>query len=187
MEPRAEVLLRQTLEEHVQWCREAGLPLYGLSQMYHGLRALGWFERSLQTEKQTGKKRLETCQLELIHGEISLSQPALQITTAVLPGPTLQRLFDEEINQRKRLVTSPHLAFTLLINLDGRATPFEGYQSGGCWGVQAKTEGFSISVIGLHWPPEQLNLVSLDDLEPYIAGTIESLQRQIQEYRSQNH
>jgi hypothetical protein len=183
MEQRTEMLIRQRLEKYIQWCRATGFPLYGLPQTYHGPRTLGWFQGSLQT----GAKQLETGQFELIHGDISLSQPALQITTAILPGPTLQRLFDEEINQRKRLVRSPHLAFTLMINLDGRATPFEGYQSGDCWGVQAKIEGFRISIIGLHWPSEQLDLVSLDDLEPYIAGTIESLQRRIQEYRSQNH
>jgi len=178
-----EWLVRWPMEEHVHLCREAGFPLYGLPQTYHGPRVLGDTQRAQHIDKQTGKLQMDASRIELVHGDISTSQSALQITIATLPGPTLQQLFDMEINQRQHLVMSTLSALTLLINIDGRATLFQGYQSVDCWGVQTSQEDFSISVVGLHWSPEKLDLISLDDIDPYIAGTNEWVQRQIQDHQ----
>lgn len=169
--------IKQQMEEHFAWCHQSGLPLYGLPETYQGPRMLGDAQRMQQLDRQAGKQVKSGSRIELVHGDLSTRDPALQVSTATLPGPTIQQLFDIETNQRQRLAPGGLIPLTLSILVNGIPTTFQGYQTTDAWAVQTSKDGFSISVVGLYWPLEKLELISIDDVDPYIVGRDQMIQR----------
>ncbi|WP_146747318.1 hypothetical protein [Thermogemmatispora tikiterensis] len=61
--------------------------------------------RVWQISQHAGGKVLEEQgRIELVHGDFTRSDPALQVTTAILPGPAIQHLLTLEMHQRQRWI-----------------------------------------------------------------------------------
>jgi hypothetical protein len=75
---------------HEHWYREATIPLYGLPPSYGGPRMIGDSQREYRDDHDGRGPQLVGWQsLGLVHGNpVSGADPALQVITATMPGPT---------------------------------------------------------------------------------------------------
>jgi len=170
--------------------RRAPFPLYGLPSSWEGVRRLGGDSYS-----QKGSHSREHVQsLELVHGSrVEGAGSALGIETA-LPGcppgggelrciaesfwtglyATIREAYDEERRHYDPLVEPPPLHVPtraeMLVSIDGVSIGFDVLSAGTKWVGRARVDGNDVTIEGADYPLQDLELVTITDVEPYIAG-----------------
>jgi hypothetical protein len=161
---------------HEHWYREAAIPIYGLPPSYGGPRMIGDSQREYRDDHDGRGRQLVGWQsLGLVHGNpVSGADPALQVITATMPGPTAIDLLRAE-GLRPRSDADPESTSPVHTTVLVDSTPFDfdGIESGSCWVVQAQIGQHMVSAVGVHWPRDGLELVRIEDPEPYISGRAE--------------
>lgn len=159
--------------ERDDWFRERVLPLYGLPPSWSGLRMTGDSHRAwIDAHDGRGPQRTGWEMLGLCHGNpLDPSGGLLQVISATLPGPQAHDLLKAESHRAGSGVemrsTSP---VTTVVRVEGEPIVFEGLEDGSGWVLQATLGPTLLSIVGVHWPREGLDLVRVPDVEPYIAG-----------------
>lgn len=158
---------------HEHWYREAAIPIYGLPPSYGGPRMIGDSQREYRDDHDGRGRQLVGWQsLGLVHGNpVSGADPALQVITATMPGPTAIDLLRAE-GLRPRSDADPESTSPVhtTVLVDSTPVDFDGIESGSCWVVQAQIGQHMVSAVGVHWPRDGLELVRIEDPEPYISG-----------------
>lgn len=164
---------------HANWWREGVLPLYGLPVGKECLRIIGEGHREYVDDHDgRGPQMVGWHGLGLGHGNpISEVDPWLHVMTATIPGPTVEELLlGEKLRQQPYARLSHPSGVRSTIMIDGRFSEFEGIEEGDCWAIQGLHAGYVVSVAGIRWPRDGLELVRIDDPEPYLSGWTEFLQ-----------
>lgn len=147
------------------------LPVYGLPAGFTGTRLLGdaQVETAVETSSR-GERRSRQEFFGLLHGD-PVNGPSLQVLSSA-PGPLIPKEWLEREARRPALEID--LARIepcwITIAVDGSATQFEGVRSGSSWPVTAPFAGIHLCVVGVYWPTDAIELVTIDDLSPYIEG-----------------
>jgi hypothetical protein len=155
-----------------QWA--TSLPLFGLPESFTGLRLVGDREVSRWEERAHGRVTSGTSEtFGLVHGGPPgrPDQSYLQVLSSTLPGPEPTALLTAEA-ERPESDTSLGEAreFAISISLDGNPVEFRGVRTAAVWACSTDLPGYAIAVIGVRWPTEDLVLVPILDVMPYVEG-----------------
>jgi len=166
--------------------RSAPFPLYGLPPSWDGARFLGggWWEG------MPGRKRTKA--LSLVHGTLVQGEgPVLTVETASefsIGGggllnaagmvwehrsPSIEEAFEELTRD------DPHgdlpgafpVRTELLINIDAVPVSFDAFVDGGRWVARAEVGSNFVTVEGFSFDPDDVALVEIADVGPYVLGT----------------
>jgi hypothetical protein len=167
------------MSDYQDWYREGSLPLYGLAPSYTGIRMIGDSNRLFVDDHDGRGSRQVAFSLGLAHGDaVSETEPYLQVITAIPPGPEpIELLRAEAARPTSSFDDQGATPVRMPIGLDGEEVEGHGIASGDCWVVTLPRGNFVVSVVGVRWPREHLELVRIEDPEPYIAGRSEFIRR----------
>jgi hypothetical protein len=169
-----------------QWA--TSLPLFGLPESFTDLRLVGDREVSRWEERAHGRVTSGTSEtFGLVHGGPPgrPGQSYLQVLSSTLPGPEPTALLTAEA-ERPESDNSLDDAreFAISISLDGNPVEFRGVRTAAVWACSTDFPGYAIAVIGVRWPTEDLVLVPILDVIPYVEGrnaVIAKRRRQVSE------
>lgn len=152
--------------------RTTDLPLYGLPQSYLGLRMIGDAYRAHERDGPEGPRVLTGEGFGLAHGDpLTPGSPTLQvITSRGVPPPPGDLLSAEGLRAGSDLDVSESRQFTATVSLEGERVAFEGIRVSNAWVLQASIEGHAVTVIGIQFALDEVRLVRVRDVAPYIAG-----------------
>jgi len=93
------------------------------------------------------------------------------VLSSTLPGPEPSVLLTAEA-ERPEPDTSLDEAreFAISISLDGNPVEFRGVRTAAVWACSTNLPGYAIAVIGIRWPTNDLVLVPILDVMPYVEG-----------------
>lgn len=179
--------LRRERRAMAEWFRSAPFPLYGLPASWAGPRQLG----GAGSRQARGRTPVVTS-LALAHGDPAAEQgPQLRVEVRSDPddpgaGPELRRALAEELwwaaatGDREAAVggvsglpaDQPDPPWSAVpLRLDGRPVRFELLAEGRHWVALAEVEGRALVLQARDLVPEQVELVRVTDVEPYVEGT----------------
>jgi hypothetical protein len=171
--------------------RSAPFPLYGLPESWQGLRCLGggsWSETTVEA-------------LSLVHGvPVAGNGPILAVETSTSgavggdafemlaqdlwrwPGSTVQEVLEEwkASSRGQRLLKDllehapdPGLPSrsTASFRVQDRIVDFATLQRQGRWVARAEVDGFVVRLDAHDFPMQGVELVRIDDVEPYVNGS----------------
>jgi hypothetical protein len=179
--------LRRERQAMAERFRAAPFPLYGLPASWAGPRHLG----GAGSRQARGQPAVVTS-LTLAHGDPAAEHgPQLRVEVRADPdepggGPELRRALTDDL----RLVTAardvrnamggigrlpadqPDPPWSAVpIRLDGRPVRFQLLAEGRHWVAVAEVEGRTLVLQARDLAPEQVELVRVTDVEPYLEGT----------------
>jgi hypothetical protein len=171
--------MRRERQAMAEWFRAAPFPLYGLPASWTGPRHLG----GAGSRQARGRPPVVTS-LTLAHGDPAAGQgPQLWVEVRADPGdpgagPELRRTLADDLRWataargdelRGGLADPPWSAVPL--RLDGRPVRFEMLAEGRHWVALAEVEARTLVVQARDLAPEQVELVRVTDVEPYVEGS----------------
>jgi hypothetical protein len=155
-----------------QWV--TSLPLFGLPESFTGSRLVGDREVSRWEERARGRVTSGTSEtFGLVHGGPpgQPGQSYMQVLSSTLPGPEPTALLTAEAERPESDNNLDEAReFAISISLDGNAVEFHGVGTAAVWACSANFPGYAIAVIGVRWPREDLVLVPILDVTPYVEG-----------------
>jgi hypothetical protein len=166
--------LRREREAMAARFRAAPLPLYGLPGSWTGPRHLGGYG-----ERQAARGgRSVVASMSLTHGDpLAADGPELRVEVRADPeGPApaaeaeLRALLADELHWAAG--HGPEAAWAeTAIPVDGRPVAFAWLAAGRHWVAHAELEGRALVLAARDLPVEQVALVPIIDVEPYVEGT----------------
>lgn len=164
----------------IKWFESSGLVLYALDD-YERSPWLGEYNR-LQTIADTDGTHTELVEhsFSLVYGDpTSDEEPNLFIRVSQTSRPTARELLASEyerpaLRSARPLAVSPT---TVELSVGGRPVSWHGERTNLAWAVQGKVGGEYLSVIGVRWPSEQIRLVAVSGIEPYVRARSEFVER----------
>jgi hypothetical protein len=69
---------------------------------------------------------------------------------------------------RKRLAATPTTGVEFAVN--GRLEPFDRWDDDAVWYAAARHRGYGVVIEARDMAPDQISLVRVEDIEPYLAG-----------------
>jgi hypothetical protein len=180
--------LRRERQAMAERFRAAPFPLYGLPASWAGPRHLG----GAGSRQARGQPAVVTS-LTLAHGDPAAEHgPQLRVEVRADPdeprgGPELRRALTDDLRWVTAARDVPGNAMggigrlpadqpdppwsAVPIRLDGRPVRFELLAEGRHWVAVAEVEGRTLVLQARDLAPEQVELVRVTDVEPYVEGT----------------
>lgn len=172
---------RERLEE--QMWRSVPLRLYGLPPMWNGPRFLGGW----------GSHRKGITSLELLHGDALGEGSQLRVEVLADPYDLHPRslamalwheaerpppaspgaeIFAWRDAREREIASRPDPEWRpMSIPVDGRSVEFQLLSEGASWVAHAQVEELRLILRGRDFPVDEVDLVSVKDVEPYIEGS----------------
>lgn len=154
------------------------LPWYGLADWSGQLR-LGWgridgrlvtvdlgYEQGDPADEQTSRVRVL----------ISAEDPDDVIANLRLNGALSNSSTEDDTLAAMQLSMSPPIG-TVRISVDGRPEEFDHWVDGINWYAARPHENRTLAIAARHVRPDELSVVRVHDIEPYLAGRRASLRR----------
>ena len=133
--------------------RRSRLPLYGLPPTWPGGRFLGG--RAGNRLERWHRDR--TASLSLVHGTLVQGEGPMLVVETALPGS---------------VTPGPPIRQTLM-TIDGAPVPLEVLtEDPDSWTGRAGVGGYTVTVQARHVPIDQVELVRIRDLKPYLVGKV---------------
>ncbi|MGC9667411.1 hypothetical protein ACNTMW_12750 [Planosporangium sp. 12N6] len=144
------------------------MPLYGAADLTESIMTGDWHWQN---------DRLTTA--GLIHGEqsgsgpyvhvrITTDDPAAVVSDLRMRSHSDPRDKDPFLKLRERLASTPTTGVEIAIN--GRLEPFNRWDDGAGWYAATRHGGYGVVIEARELTPDQINLVRVEDIEPYLAG-----------------
>lgn len=144
------------------------MPLYGVPDRTELIMTGGWLWQN---------DRLTT--VGLVHGEQFGSGPYVHVRTTIddpasvvsnlrMAAHARPRDNDQFPELRERLAATPTTAVEIAV--DGRLEPFNRCDDSAFWYAAARHDGYGVVIEVRDLAPDQINLVRVEDIEPYLAG-----------------
>jgi hypothetical protein len=144
--------------------RSPPFPLYGLTGKWTGVRFAGG---------HTWQGGEGITSISLGHGnpfDLSTAQVHVEVSRETHPLPREFRL--RELTEGLWPESDvPPQEVTTRIPVDGMVTPFDVIVEGNSWAAVTEIEGLTVTVRGVNYPPDDVELVRVTDVEPYIDGS----------------
>ena len=171
--------------ENERLYRRAPFPLYGLSPHWQGERLLGDSEESSITSLDSGLVESRGLQLGLMHGN-PLDVADLHVVSSVgVQRPPLAWLLSTQVGRRpgstlaeeESPFDSQARADTVSLGVNYEFVVFEILQGRGGWVARADRVDHLLTLESDGFPIEDVALHIITDLEPYIRGRRQLLER----------
>lgn len=165
--------------------RHAPFPLYGLPQTWSGTRRLGGGEWATSSRRETVHA------LSLVHGsKVRREGPSLVVETAA-PDPSrgggtlrciagqlwfgdAQTIEEAQVADRgfwgEDQGPADLVRRRVALRIEGRSVPFDTLWQDTEWVGYTKVENYHVTVEGFDFEPEEVDLVRITDVGPYIEG-----------------
>lgn len=169
---------------HIAAFRSASLPLYGLDQTWAGTRALGDAQHSRVVD-DTNQVERESDEYGLVHiGEGSgTGQAWVEVVTSTPGSPEdqplgwvlLARVEGDDRSDELGPVLAGHLVpgmteGDIRISVDGSVETFRQVRRNADWAARLVSTDHVITVQARNFPADQVTLVRITDLKPYVTG-----------------
>jgi hypothetical protein len=103
-----------------------------------------------------------------LHVRTTTDDPATVVTNHRMAAQLRPRDRDQFLELLERLPATPTTA--LEIAVDDRLVPFDRWDDGALWYAAARHGGHGVVIEARDMTPDQINLVRVEDIEPYLAG-----------------
>jgi hypothetical protein len=176
--------LRRVREEMAARFRASPMPLYGLPASWAGPRHLGGYGE----RRDAGGGRPVVTSVSLAHGDpLTGDGPELRVEVRAWPEDPaeLRAQLADELRWTLALAAHPgsgpppsaggqgrEAAWSeVAIPVDGRPVAFSRLAEGRHWAAHGEVEGWTLVLAARDLPVDQVTLVRVTDVEPYVEGT----------------
>lgn len=161
-----------SVEEIVDWFRSSTVALFGLPPSEPVQRLLGEAHREWIDDRDGEGPRKTRESFGLLHGDpVSATERRLQVITSTIPGRSQDELLSADADRSGTSFTvSSSESVEMTFQVDGRPVLFRGLKLGKSWVASTTVSDWDLSVVGFQWPPSQVSLSRISDIEPYVTG-----------------
>lgn len=103
-----------------------------------------------------------------VHVRTTIDDPAAVVTNLRMSAQLRPSDRDQFLELRERLAATPTTGVEIAV--DGRLEPFTRCDDGAFWYAATRHGGYGVVIEARDLTPGQINLVGVEDIEPYLAG-----------------
>jgi hypothetical protein len=103
-----------------------------------------------------------------VHVRATIHDPAAVVTNLRMSAHLHPRDRDQFLELWQRLAATPTTGVEIAV--DGRLEPFNRCDDGAVWYAAARHRGYGVVIEARDVTPDQISLVRVKDIEPYLAG-----------------